>query len=198
MKVKTTLCDLPSTETRVHEHCTTSTVVENLVVENLFVFILGTEGRLYNLHRTSTTVKTVIFPALKQEFKSIAQPLQSWKLYLWSFLVLKRACTTSSTVKTTLSDLPSTETGFHKHSTTSTIVKSEFQHIPGTETHLYNLHRTTTTAKMTSSELPSTGRRVQKHCTASTVVKMEFQHIPCADACLPNLLDLHKIENQFI
>ena len=168
MKVKTTLCDLPSTETRVNEHCITSTVVESLLV-----FILGTEGRLYNLHRTSTTVKTVIFPALKQEFKSIAQPLQSWKLYLWSFLVLKRACTTSSTLKTTLSDLPSTETGVHKHSTTSTVVEIGLEDTPGTETRLHNLHRTPATVKTTLSDLVSNETGVHKHRTTSTIVKSE-------------------------
>ena len=164
MKVKTTLCDLPSTETRVHEHCTTSTVVESLLV-----FILGTEGYLYNLHRTSTTVKTVIFPALKQEVKSIAQPLQSWKLYL----VLKHACTTSSTVKTTLSDIPSTETGVHKHSTTSTVVEIGLEDTPGTETRLHNLHRTPATVKTTLSDLVSNETGVHKHRTTSTIVKSE-------------------------
>ena len=47
---------------------------------------------------------------------------------------------TSTTVKTSSSDLPSTETGVHEHRTTSTVVETEFQHISGTETHLCNLH----------------------------------------------------------
>ena len=45
---------------------------------------------------------------------------------------------TSTTVKTSLSDLPSTETGVHEHCTTSTVVETEHQHIPSTEKCLYN------------------------------------------------------------
>ena len=66
-----------------------------------------------------------IFPALKQESTSIAQPLQWWKLWFRTFLVLKDACTTSTIVKTALSDVPSAETGVHKHRTTSILVETE-------------------------------------------------------------------------
>ena len=52
----------------------------------------------------------LIFPLLKQDSTSIAQPLQLWKLGFRTFMVLKHCCTISSTVKTALPDLPSTET----------------------------------------------------------------------------------------
>ena len=68
----------------------------------------------------------LILPALKQESTSIAQHLQFWKLGFRTFLVLKDAYTTSTTVKTALSDVPSAETGVHKHRTISTLVETEF------------------------------------------------------------------------
>ena len=53
---------------------------------------------------------------------------------------MKHASTTSMTIRMTLSDFPSTDTGVHKHRTTSTVVEIGHQDIPGTEGHLYNLH----------------------------------------------------------
>ena len=67
----------------------------------------------------------LIFQALKQEYTSIAQPLQLWKLNFSTSLVPRNACTTPMTVKATLSDLPSTETGVHNHRTTSRVVEIE-------------------------------------------------------------------------
>ena len=89
-------------------------------------------------------------------------------------MVRKNACTNSTTVRITLSDLPSTDTGVHKHGTTSTIVETEFEHIPGSETRLHNLHLTTTTVKMTAFDLPSTKTGGYKHRTTSAVVESEF------------------------
>ena len=100
---------------------------------------------------------------------------------------MKDACTNSTTVRMTLSDLPSTDTGVHKHGTTSTVVETEFQHIPGSKTRLHNLHQTTMTVKTTSSDLPSTetgGHKhratsgVQKYSTTSTVMEIGLQDIP--------------------
>ena len=59
-----TLLDLPTTD---HEHLTTSTVVEIVLV-----VIFGTETCLYKLHNSENDY--LIFPALKQESTSIAQP----------------------------------------------------------------------------------------------------------------------------
>ena len=67
----------------------------------------------------------LIFPALKQESTSIAQPLQLWKLGFRTFLVLKDACTTSTTLEMALSDIPSAETWVHKHERTSKVVEIE-------------------------------------------------------------------------
>ena len=84
---------LLSTETGVHKHRTTSTVVETE-----FKHVPGSETRLHNLHRTSTTVKT------------------------------------------TLSDLASNETGVHEHRTTSILVEIVHVNFLGTETGLFDFH----------------------------------------------------------
>ena len=89
----TSMMVLLSTETGVHKHRTTSTVVETE-----FKHVPGSETRLYNLHRTSTTVKT------------------------------------------TLSDLVSNETGVHEHCTTSTVVEIVRVNFLGTETGLFDFH----------------------------------------------------------
>ena len=68
----------------------------------------------------------LIFPALKHESTSIVQPLQLWKLDFRIFLVMKDACRTSTTVTTTLCDLPSTDTGVHKHHIASRLLKLSF------------------------------------------------------------------------
>ena len=60
---------------------------------------------------------------------------------------MKHASTTSMMVRMTLSDLPSTDTGVHKHRTISTVVEIGLYDILGTERRLYNLHDT---------DLPST------------------------------------------
>ena len=57
------------------------------------------------------------YSALKHESMSIAQPLQLWKLYLWTFLVLKHACATSTTEKNDF------ETRVHEHRTISIVVE---------------------------------------------------------------------------
>ena len=41
-------------------------------------------------------------------------------------LAKKDGCRTSTTVTMTLSDLPSTKTGVHKHGSTTTVVETEF------------------------------------------------------------------------
>ena len=76
-------------------------------------------------------------------------------------------------VRMALSDLPSTDTGVHKHGTTPTSVETEFEHMPGSETQLHNLHLTTTTAK-TLSDLPSTETGIRKYRTIFTVVETKF------------------------
>ena len=53
--VRMTVSYLPSTKTRVHNHCAASTVVEIGLYD-----IPGAEGCLYNLHRPSMTVKTAL------------------------------------------------------------------------------------------------------------------------------------------
>ena len=68
----------------------------------------------------------MIFPALKQDSTSIVQPLQLWKFYLWTFLAVKDACTTSTTLKRALSDFLRTETEVHKHRTAPTLGNTEF------------------------------------------------------------------------
>ena len=82
----------------------------------------------------------LIFPALKHESTSIVQPLQLWKLDFRIFLVMKDACRTSTTVTTTLCDLPSTDTGVHKHRIASRLLKLSFLRSPGSKTCLHNLH----------------------------------------------------------
>ena len=90
-----------------------------------------------------------MFPALKHESTSIKELVQLWKLKFKTFLVLKDTCPNSPMVRITVSELPSPETGVHKHHTTSTVVKTEFCHLPGSEACLHILHRTTTGVKMT-------------------------------------------------
>ena len=147
--VEMALSDLLTTETVVHEHCITSTVMEILLVD-----ILGCERRLYNLHDSENGIIWssrhwnrswqaslwkmpvqpprwwqwfyLIFPALKQEFTSITQPLHLSKLNFSTFLLPKHNCTTSTGTprkKTTLSDIPSTETRVHEHRAISTAVE---------------------------------------------------------------------------
>ena len=76
---------------RSHEHCTTSTVVET----ELYL-IPCSEARLYAGPPRQWKRLYLIFPALKQEFTSIAQPLQLSKLNFNTFLVSKHDCTTST------------------------------------------------------------------------------------------------------
>ena len=82
----------------------------------------------------------LILQALKLDTTSIKKPLQLWKFNFRTFLVMKDACTTSTTVLMTLSYLPSTETGVYKHRTTPTVGEIELKDIRVIETHLYNLH----------------------------------------------------------
>ena len=91
---------------------------------------------------------------------------------------MKDACRTSTTVTTTLSDLPSTDTGVHKHGPTSTVVETEVQQIPGIKTQLHNLQRTSTTVKRTLSDITSTKAGVHQHQITSIVVEIELQDIP--------------------
>ena len=134
---------------------------------SMLVHIPCSETHLHNLNLTLTTMKTNLFdvgtktrlynPALKQKSTSIAPPLQLWKLGFRIFLVMKDACTNSTTVRMTLSGLPGTDTGIHKHGTTSTVVKTEFEHIHGSKTRLHNFQRTTTVVHKASHNLYSCG-----------------------------------------
>ena len=135
---------------------------------------------------------------------------------------MKDACSNTTMVRMTVSNLPSTETGVHKHRT-STVAQIGLQDIPGTERCLYNLQRTSITVKtalsdlpstetgvdehqrtstlvetafqVPGSETPSTETAVHKHRTTSTVVEMWLQDILGTERCLYNL---HDGENDFI
>ena len=81
--MKTTLSELPSTETGVHEHRITSTVVKTKLKH-----VAGSQTCMHNLHR--------IFPVLKQVSTNIAQPLHLSKLNFSTFLVPQHAYITST------------------------------------------------------------------------------------------------------
>ena len=78
---------------------------------------------------------------------------------------MKDACTNTTMMIMTLSYLPSTETGVHKHCTASKVVEIGLYDIPGTEGRLYNPHRTCMTVKMALSDLRSTEIGVHKQST---------------------------------
>ena len=104
-----------------------------------------------------TIVIYLAFLALKQEYTS---------------MVLKHASTnihrTSTTVKMTLSDLPSTDTGFNKHHTLYSCQKVNIS------TFIVAKHAciTSTGVKMALSDLPSTETGVYEHPRTSTDVKI--------------------------
>ena len=158
----------------------------------------------------------LIFPAQEQEYTSIAQPLHLCKLGFKTFVVLKHACTTSSTVKTALSDLPSTETWVHKCQRTSKVVETEFSMFlvpkhdwrtstgppqkwkrldlifPALKQALDNL---STCRNWILSDFTSTETGVNEHHTTSRVVEIVLVDILVTERCLYNL---HGRENDFI
>ena len=117
--VKTTLSDLPSTEAAVYKHRTTS-IVGKIGLSD----IPGTERRLYNLHDNQNG----FIWSSKHWNRCLRAAKNLYRCGNWTFktfLVMKDACTTSTMVTMFLSDLPSTETGVHKHHTTTTFVETE-------------------------------------------------------------------------
>ena len=105
----------------------------------------------------------LIFPALIPESTSIAQYLQLWKLGFMTFLVLKDACTTFTTLIFLALKHESTSMKGHLR-----LWKWNFI----TFLVLKNACPSSLTVRMTLSDLPSTESEVDQHCTTSTVVEI--------------------------
>ena len=186
--MKTTLSDLPSIETWIHKHRITSTVVETKF-QNIPGSKPPTTGPPRQLKRLHP-----VFPALKQESTSISQPLHLCKLNFSTFLAPKHVRTSSTTLKTAFSYLPSIKTGVYEHRNTSALKWAyvSFTGLPRQWEHLHLNYRPLNQASTSIAwclqlwklnfrtwKLNCSTFQASKHaCTTSTIEKTDLSDLP--------------------